>query len=251
MNYVSINEAKADAGLRLVVNAGVPGPWSESAKALFRHHQVRFLAVPQIPAAANDDLVEWTGHRNAPIALYSTEAPITRALELVQLAERLGSGPSLLPQTRSARIQVTGWIHEIAGEAGFGWCARHLIFDTWARQMNSEVRAANPMFAAYGYDENRQESMLESAQFFLRDLAGALKTSTTGYLIGDQLTAADLYWAYFSNLLAPLPDAVNPMQASSRSAYEIPGQLLVGYDPVLLAHRDFIFQAHLQQPLDF
>ena len=251
MDYVSINEAKADAGLRLVVNAGVPGPWSESAKALFRHHQVRFLAVPQIPAAANEDLVEWTGHRNAPIALYSAEAPITRALELVQLAERLGSGPSLLPQTRSARIQVTGWIHEIAGEVGFGWCARHLIFDTWARQMDSEVRAANPMFSAYGYDENRQESMLESAQLFLRDLAGALKTSTTGYLIGDQLTAADLYWAYFSNLLAPLPDAVNPMQASSRSAYEIPGQLLVGYDPVLLAHRDFIFQAHLQQPLDF
>ena len=93
--------------------------------------------------------------------------------------------------------------------------------------------------------------MLVSAQCFLRDLAGALTESTTGYLIGDQLTAADLYWAYFSNLLAPLPDEVNPMQAASRVAYEIPGQLLSGYDPILLAHRDFIFKTHLQQPLDF
>ncbi|MBT5009170.1 MAG: hypothetical protein HOM49_04065 [Gammaproteobacteria bacterium] len=251
MDYVSIKAAQASAGLALVVNAGVPGPWSESAKALFRHHQIPFLAVPQIPAAANDALVEWTGHRNAPIAVYPGEVPMTRALELLQLAERLGSGPSLLPQARSSRIQVTGWIQEIAGEAGFGWCARHLIFDTWSRQMNPEVRAANPMFSAYGYDERRQESMLEGAQSFLRDLAKALKASTTGYLIGDQLTAADLYWAYFSNLLAPLPGEVNPMQAASRVAYEIPGQLLGGYDPILLAHRDFMFETHLQQPLDF
>ncbi len=164
MDYVSIEAAQAGTGLALVVNAGVPGPWSESAKALFRHHQVPFLAVPQIPAAANDALVAWTGHRNAPIAVYPGEAPMTRALELLQLAERLGSGPSLLPEARSARIQVTGWVQEIAGEAGFGWCARHLIFDTWARQMNPETRAANPMFSAYGYDESRQESMLESAQ---------------------------------------------------------------------------------------
>ena len=141
MDYVSIKAAQASAGLALVVNAGVPGPWSESAKALFRHHQISFLAVPQIPAAANDALVAWTGHRNAPIAVYPGEAPTTRALELLQLAERLGSGPSLLPQARSARIQVTGWIQEIAGEAGFGWCARHLIFDNWARQMNPIERA--------------------------------------------------------------------------------------------------------------
>lgn len=251
MDYVSIEAAQAGTALALVVNAGVPGPWSESAKALFRHHQVPFLAVPQIPAAANDALVAWTGHRNAPIAVYPGEAPMTRALELLQLAERLGSGPSLLPEARSARIQVTGWVQEIAGEAGFGWCARHLIFDTWARQMNPETRAANPMFSAYGYDESRQESMLESAQMFLRDLADALTGRSTGYLVGDQLSAADLYWAYFSNLLAPLPNEVNPMQAASRAAYEIPGQMLAGYDPILLEHRDFIFFTHLQQPLDF
>lgn len=251
MDYVSIEAAQAGTALALVVNAGVPGPWSESAKALFRHHQVPFVAVPQIPAAANDALVAWTGHRNAPIAVYPGEAPMTRALELLQLAERLGSGPSLLPEARSARIQVTGWVQEIAGEAGFGWCARHLIFDTWARQMNPETRAANPMFSAYGYDESRQESMLESAQMFLRDLADALTGRSTGYLVGDQLTAADLYWAYFSNLLAPLPNEVNPMQAASRAAYEIPGQMLAGYDPILLEHRDFIFFTHLQQPLDF
>ena len=41
------------------------------------------------------------------------------------------------------------------------------------------------------------------------------------------------------------------MQAASRAAYEIPGQMLAGYDPILLEHRDFIFFTHLQQPLDF
>ena len=102
MDYVSIKAAQASAGLALVVNAGVPGPWSESAKALFRHHQIPFLAVPQIPAAANDALVEWTGHRNAPIAVYPGEVPMTRALELLQLAERLfpDSGDGMDPRDR-------------------------------------------------------------------------------------------------------------------------------------------------------
>lgn len=251
MDYVSIEAAQATTGLTLVVNAGVPGPWSESAKALFRHHQIPFLAVPQIPATANEDLLAWTGHRNAPIAIYPSEPPRTRALELLELAERLGLGASLMPKKRAGRIQVTGWVQEIAGERGFGWCARYLIFNQWASQMSDAARAANPMFEAYGYDESSQARMLERAQSFLSDLALAMKARTSAYLIGDHLTAADLYWAYFSNLLAPLPVEVNPMKPSSRQAYEIPGQLLAGYDPVILAHRDFIFDQHLQQPLDF
>jgi hypothetical protein len=67
MDYVSIKAAQASAGLALVVNAGVPGPWSESAKALFRHHQIPFLAVPQIPRRRTTRLSSGPGTAMRPL----------------------------------------------------------------------------------------------------------------------------------------------------------------------------------------
>ena len=47
MHYLSIAEAKAKSGLRLVLTRDVPGPWSESAKAIFRVRNVEYLPVEQ------------------------------------------------------------------------------------------------------------------------------------------------------------------------------------------------------------
>ena len=85
MEYVTVEEARALPGLRLVLTRGVPGPWSEAAKALFRLRNVAYVPVQQLAGDANSDLVEWTRHRNAPIALYENEAPRVRWLELLDL----------------------------------------------------------------------------------------------------------------------------------------------------------------------
>ena len=45
MDYLSVEEARDLNGLKLVLTGGVPGPWSEAAKALFNHHQVPFHPV--------------------------------------------------------------------------------------------------------------------------------------------------------------------------------------------------------------
>lgn len=251
MDYKEIDVARAEPGLRLVLNAGVPGPWSESAKALFHHHSVGFVPVAQLAGGANEDLVDWTGHRNAPIAIYEQEPPRTRWIELLDLAERLGTGPSLLPKDRAERVEVIGWVNEIAGEGGFGWSCRHLIFDVWAERAGDNLRDANPMLQAYRFDPTLQGRMLDTAKSFLKDLGQTLKAGTGEYLVGETFSVADLYWAYFSNLLAPLPDEMNPMAASSRSSYEIPGMLLSGFDASVLNHRDLMFQRHLLTPLKF
>ena len=66
MDYLTVEEAKSQPGLRLVLTRGFPGPWSEVAKAVFRHHGLEFAAVEQIGGRRNEALVDWTGHRNAP-----------------------------------------------------------------------------------------------------------------------------------------------------------------------------------------
>lgn len=251
MDYQTIDAARSAEGLRLVLNSGVPGPWSEAAKALFNHHSVVFIPVAQVAGGANDDLVDWTGHRNAPVAVFDSEPPRTRWIEMLDLAERLGTGPSLLPTDRAERIEAIGWVNEMAGEGGFGWSCRHLIFDVWAEQAVGDARGSNPMFEAYRFDPALQARMLDNAKSFLEDLSLALRAGSGEYLVGDAFTVADLYWAYFSNLLAPLPDELNPMAASSRSSYEIPGRLLAGFDTRVLDHRDCMFQHHLLTPLRF
>ena len=71
MHYLSVEAAQQQSGLRLVLTRGVPGPWSEAAKAVFNLRQVPYQAVEQQGGRSNPELVAWTGHRNAPIALYN------------------------------------------------------------------------------------------------------------------------------------------------------------------------------------
>lgn len=250
MDYKSVEEAKDLDGLRLVLTAGVPGPWSETAKALFRHHQVEFVPVMQVGGQDNPELMAWTKHRNAPVAMYNDEAPRVRWLELIDLAERLGSGPSLVPADREQRMQMVGLINEIAGENGFAWNARTVLLDV-SYQARGDEAFKNPMLKDYQYDPERVEKAKADCNEFLTYLSELMHSQPGYYLIGNTYTAADLYWAYFSNLLSPQPDEVNPMPSFLRKSYELPGKLLDAYDSRLIEQRDWIFEQHLETPLDF
>src|ERR1700722_17721460 len=99
MHYFSVTEARDREGLRLVLTPHSPGPWGESAKALLRFRGVPFIAVAHTASEANEDLYDWTRLRNAPIAIADSEAPLSNWLDIAMLAERRGTGESLLPAT--------------------------------------------------------------------------------------------------------------------------------------------------------
>jgi glutathione S-transferase len=74
------------------------------------------------------------------------------------------------------------------------------------------------------------------------------QTLGSPYLVGQRLSAADLYWACFSNSLAPLPPELNPIPDWVRALYTRENQEL----PALLSeHRDRIYRDHIGLPLDF
>ena len=58
MDYLTIEQAHERDMLRLVLTSSVPGPWSEAAKASFRHHKVSYLPVRQRGGQDNPELVE-------------------------------------------------------------------------------------------------------------------------------------------------------------------------------------------------
>ena len=69
-----------------------------------------------------------------------------RWLEILDLAERLGSGASLVPSDMNARMFMVGLINEIAGERGFAWNARLLMLNAGFVAQGPDVIDKNPMY---------------------------------------------------------------------------------------------------------
>ncbi len=256
MEYVKVAEARNRQGLRLALTMGVPGPWSQAAKYVFEAKDIPFIPVGQAGGRPNDELYEWTGHRNAPVAVYNDEPPRTGWHEIIMLAERLAPTPALLPKDSAARSEVFGIITELASEYGLAWERRlHMVRGMYATDDERMHRVADTLASRYGYTPEALEHASERAADILKMLAAKLerqKAHGSDYLVGDGFTAADLYWACFSQLIEPMDKTVNPMPGIMRELYTA-SELKVAdaIDPVLLSHRDIIYKTHLSLPLEF
>jgi glutathione S-transferase len=259
-DYLDIDQARTASGLRLILTAGVPGPWGEAAKGLFHVKKIPYLAVRQEGGGANLALREWTGFDNAPQAVYQDEHPRIGWSEIVLLAERLEPAPPLVPDDPRERAQMFGLLHEIAGEMGFAWCRRlqlfHPILSQPADKLPAPVREPlERMAAKYGYSAVQARNADQRIQEILGMLSRTLldqRKRGLDTLVGARLSAADIYWATFAAMLEPLPEAQCPMGDAMRERYTLTNPTLrAAADPILLEHRDRIYRNHLALPLDF
>ena len=253
MEYKTPQEARELPGLRIALTTGLPAPWSMAARFMFDVKGVDYVPVAQLAGQANEELVAWTGHRNAPVAMYKDEPARTNWADIIELAERLQPEPRLVPVDVEQRIRMFGLCNEICGAGGLLWTARHLMIAP-ALQAGGEIAAsAGTMANAYGYSEAAVAAAPQRIAQVLDTLRRQLETQRGGgchYFIGDSLSALDLVWASFSNTLRPLPDDVNPMDQTMRKVYS---RMEDAFKPaeILFEHRDFIYRSHLTLPLDF
>jgi glutathione S-transferase len=85
----------------------------------------------------------------------------------------------------------------------------------------------------------------------LRDQLQGQHAAGRRYLIGDRLTALDVYCATFAVLLEPLPEEHCRMDPNLRVSYTERDPEVRAAAAGLLAHRDFVYREHLGLPLDF
>jgi len=262
MDYVQPDEAKDMRGMRLALTMGVPGPWSESAKNILQIKGIEFTPVAQIGGFPNEELQAWTGHRNAPVAVYDDEPPRAGWAEILVQAERLAPEPALLPAEPAGRAEVLGVSFEICGEGGFGWTRRLMLIDgikgraEQVEQVEQVERDVGQVLSQrYGYTEDAAEPAPARVASIMRWLASRLHQQAdkgSKYLVGDALTAADVYWACFAAIVRPLPNDLCPMPDMVRGWYDKPHPVVDdACDPILFEHRDFIYENHLTLPLDF
>jgi len=256
-DYVDVERARSLPGLRLVLTTGVPGPWGEAAKGMFHAKGVSFARVAQAAGQPNDALFDWTGHRNAPVAVYGDERPRTTWSEILWLAERLGKEPSLVPTDDEDRVACFGIAQELMGENGFGWCRRLMLLSLSLGEASEPSEEMKPvlgrMVAQYGYSWEAAQAAparLASILGVLSRRLAAQRAAGRRYLVGDALSVADLCWAAMAGIVAPLPEDVCPMPAALHAMYGRTDPVVdAALDPALLEHRDFVYRTHMEYPL--
>jgi glutathione S-transferase len=252
--YVDLAHARDASGVRIVVAAMVPSPWSEATKGVFRIAGVPVLAVRK----GRDNGAEvnaWLGVDNVPAVLRDAEPVRTSWAAIVALAARVGEPGAVLPVELAARADMIGAIEQIAGEDGLGWNGRLAMIDaamTTDRGFPKSV--ATYLARRYNYAPGAMPAVRErvAAQLAsLRDRLARQHALGHAYLAGPHVSALDVYLATFLTPLTPITDDVcpqlaPPLRAAFGTAAEAFGALVA---PELLAHRALVFERHLELPI--
>ena len=248
VSYVPIEQARAMTGLRLAFTRGFPGAWSVAAKAIFDLKAIDYIAFPQEAGGANDVLRDWTGQASAPVAILNDDRPRASWSEILVLAEQLRPEPRLIPQDEDDRMAMFGVCHELCADDGLGWNARMLALATGGRSGED-----NPLRRKYdspvGLDHVRRRLSL-----ILGALARRLERQASvgsRYFVGDCLTAADVYWAAFSNMFRPMSAELCKIpEAYAHMGPTICAQLDVPLAHILIDHREHVVRTYFRTPID-
>ena len=251
--YIGIDEAIARRGLRMVVVGGVPSPWGEAAKGILHVKRIEWAAVRL--AYDSEPLKRWAGQRTGPVAIYEDEAPRARWDEILLLAERLAPAPALLPADPAQRALVLELGAALCGDGGLAWWRRlqlvHAGLSGNAQGFPEPV--AKYLGKKYGYTPDAGAAAGARVVGLLASLAARLaaqRDAGSRYLVGESLTAADIWCATVVAMFRPLPPAQCAMEPTTRAAFETcDAATLAALAPSLFEHREMMYREHLELPL--
>jgi glutathione S-transferase len=256
--YIEVEQAIATPGLRVVLTTGVPGPWGEAAKGILRVKKIPYTKVAQRIGDDSTALIKWTAQNSAPVFMYNDERPRSVWLEQLGLAQRLAPEPNLVPSNIKDRMLMFGLSNELCGENGLGWSRRLMMIHKTISNPDVPEAAKQGSLALIskygGYNPGLAAQATEHVAEILRTTATQLASQQAKgarFLIGDRLSALDIYWAAFCALIKPLPDELCKISPAFRRMYHCTEPAVVdAATPQLLAHRDFIYREYLELPID-
>jgi len=254
--YVDIEQAVTISGLRVVLPPGIPGPWAEAVKAILHVKKIPFTRVRH-DRGNYAPLIGWTAQSSAPVMVYNDERPRSVWSDQLFLAERLQPNPSLVPSNIEERVVMFGLSNELCGENGFGWSRRLMLIHAAVADPNATDEARKGMLtfgSKYGYSPTTAAAAPAKVAQIGERLAERLESQRSRgarFLIGDRLSALDIYWAVFAALIEPLPENLCPIPSEVRRRYICEDPLVrAAITPQLLTHRDFIYHEYLELPVD-
>lgn len=205
--FITLDEAAAmTTGTRVTFIPGLPALYSEALKNICYAKGVPLIRALHpmmgVDEATGQDrqarLFELTSQTGLPSMFHNDERPRNVWTEQLALAERIGSpdSPKLISDDFENRITMYGLCAIILAEDGFVW--------------NMRILGDSPLGRKYGYSENASTSapakMAQIVDLIARRLEAQEKAGSR-YLVGDSVSAADIYWATMSmSFLVPPPE---------------------------------------------
>lgn len=198
LKFVSLEEAAAmTSGTRVTFIPGLPAMYTEALK------NICFVkGIPLVRAlhpmmgfdkATGEDrqakLYALTSQTSLPTMFHNQERPRNVWIEQLALAEQIGApdSPQLIPADFEHRAAVFGLCAIVLGEDGFVW--------------NMRILGDSPLARKYGYSEASSAAALGKMVEVLRVIGRRLEAQAeqgSPYLVGDSISAADVYWATMS-----------------------------------------------------
>ncbi len=256
IEWRSLDEVIGGSGLRMVLVQGIASPWGIAAKAIFDVKGVPYVAAPWAAGEVNEVAAAWSGADSGPVVVWNDERPVNRWLDILMLAERVAPTPGLVPADPLMRALMIGLSFEICGEQGLGWHRRLQLFAPMI-ESGQAPEGVLRMAAKYGYSAAAAAAAGPRVIAQLHALSAQLKAQYAAgrrYFVGDALSALDLYFVSFMNLISLQPEEACPMVEQWRAVYRTgmdDPALAAAVDPILLEHRDRIFHAHFRNPMEF
>lgn len=209
--FITLEEAAAmKTGTRVTFIPGIPAMYAEALKNICYVKGIPLIRVLHpmmgVDKETGEDrqarLYELTSQTSLPTMLHDEERPRNVWIEQLGLAERIGApgAPKLIPDDFEQRIEVIGLCEAVLGEGGFVW--------------NMRILNDSPLGRKYGYSDDASAEAPGKIAAILKLIDQRLANQAqrgSPYLVGDTVTAADVYWATMSMAVLPAPTDIMPL----------------------------------------
>ena len=208
--FITLEEGAAmEKGTRVTFVPGVQAMYAEALKNICFIKNISLTRVLHpimgVDKETGEDrqakLYELTSQTSLPTMFHDKERPRNVWIEQLALAERIGTqdSPKLIPDNFEHRVEMFGICAVVLGEDGLVW--------------NMRIMMDSPLAQKYGYSEEASAAAPGKIAEVIRLIDNRLKAQEnhgSRYLIGDSLSAADVYWATMSMTILPVPLEIMP-----------------------------------------
>jgi glutathione S-transferase len=253
-NFISLDDAAAmTEGTRITFIPGLQALYAEALKNICYAKGIPVIRAlhPQmgVDKVTGEDrqarLYELTSQTGLPTMFYNKERPRNVWTEQLALAESIGSAgsPTLIPENYKHRVDMFGLCAITLAEDGLVWNMRILNDGALSRK--------------YGYNEHASAAAPEKIVEIISVIDACLDQQAqrgSQYLVGDAVSAADIYWATMSMCITATPPEVMPVTqqnqgmlkffASNSKRPEVAKVL----SPRILDHQRYILTTYCETP---
>ena len=214
--FITLDEAAAmKTGTRVTFIPGIPALYAEALKNICFVKDVPLIRALHpmmgVDKATGEDrqarLYELTSQTSIPTMFHDEERPRNVWIEQLALAERIGAPgtPKLIPDDFEQRAEVLGLCAVVLGEDGLVW--------------NMRILSDSPLAQKYGYSEEASAAAPAKVAEVLKLIDHRLtaqEQNGSRCLVGEAVTAADIYWATMSMCVLPPSPEIMPLTQQNK-----------------------------------